>query len=495
MKKQILRHRRISCPDRCRRRVNGQQWRAGVIACVIVLYWLAVQFSPILRSHAYCATCCSLTHEEERQLGRQFLVHVKEQLTLIDDSIIIDYVTKVGRRIEKDCPDSAFTYHFYVVKEETYNAFAAPAGHVFINSGLFAAMQSENELAGILGHEMAHVSCRHISKQIERSGKIGMATLAGMLAGIFLGGGGEVASAITIGSIAAGQSLQLKYSREHEAEADHVGMRCLVRSGYGADGLRNILRKIRTVRWFGPNEIPTYLTTHPAVEDRLAYIDTQTQNHPEWAQPSRKIDPYDFNKAHTRLIALYGDADVAQRRFTAALAENPDNCLAYYGLALVSERKDQRESALNLFNKAISCNPADPDILLDIGQSYFLAGDYEKAMSILKGALAFRPKDRKGYFLLGRCFLETGNPHDAIEELRRLVSLDPDFTEAYFHLGNAYDKTGNSGEAHYNLGVYFEQKRDRKNARYHFKQASELLKGDPERIEALRKRIKSLGGN
>ncbi len=116
-------------------------------------------------------------------------------------------------------------------------------------------------------------------------------------------------------------------------------------------------------------------------------------------------------------------------------------------------------------------------------------------MSILKGALAFRPKDRKGYFLLGRCFLETGNPHDAIEELRRLVSLDPDFTEAYFHLGNAYDKTGNSGEAHYNLGVYFEQKRDRKNARYHFKQASELLKGDPERIEALRKRIKSLGGN
>lgn len=479
-------------------RVKGQGLikrftKTSIITQFFLLTWLIVTFSPILQSYGLCASSYySLTNEEERKLGRKFLGHVKKHLTLINDPIIINYITRVGKRIEAQLPSRPFSYQFYVVKEEAYNAFAAPAGHVFINSGLLAAMDNENELAGILAHEMAHVACRHISKRIERSTKIELATLIGILAGIFLGGGDVATGAMTIGSAAAGQSMSLMYSREDEAEADLVGLKYLVQAGYGAEGILSMLKKIRAFRWFGPKEIPTYLTTHPAIEERLAYIDTQIQIHPGWGAPSLAIDPYDFKKIHTRLIALHGDADAARIHFQSALNGEPDNPLAHYGLALVLEREGHGETALALFKKAVLCNPTDPDILMGMGRSYFLAGKYEQAVNTLQGALAFRPKDREGRFLLGRSYLETGKFHDAVEALKHLVILDPDFTEGYYYLGNAYDKIQNSGEAHYNLGLYFEQKRDAKNARFHFKQALKFFKNDPARRESIHKKLKTL---
>ena len=111
-------------------------------------------------------------------------------------------MNKIGNRILSVLPQQPFNYHFYVIKEDVYNAFATPAGHIFVYTGLLDAMDEEEELAGILGHEIAHVYCRHISQKIERSKKIGIATLAGIAAGILLGvgGAGEAANAVTMGS-------------------------------------------------------------------------------------------------------------------------------------------------------------------------------------------------------------------------------------------------------------------------------------------------------
>ena len=107
-------------------------------------------------------------------------------------------------------------------------------------------MDEEEELAGILGHEIAHVYCRHISQKIERSKKIGMATLAGIAAGILmgLGGAGEAGSAVTMGSMAGGQSAELSYSRENEIQADQNGLKFITEAGYSVSGLLKILKKI-----------------------------------------------------------------------------------------------------------------------------------------------------------------------------------------------------------------------------------------------------------
>ena len=219
---------------------------------LIALFITAILIRSSSEAYPFPSAHANLTTNEEKELGKKLMLYVKQNLVLIEDPSIINYVDKIGRNIVAQLPFPPFDFNFYVVKEDVYNAFAAPAGHVFINSGLLAAMESEEELAGILGHEIAHVLCRHISEQIERSKKIGLATLAGVLAGIFLGGSADAAGAITTSSIAAGQSLTLKYSRENEKEADQVGLKYLTKAGYCSEGLLKMLQKIRTKRLFGP---------------------------------------------------------------------------------------------------------------------------------------------------------------------------------------------------------------------------------------------------
>ncbi|MBW1725049.1 MAG: M48 family metalloprotease, partial [Deltaproteobacteria bacterium] len=105
-----------------------------------------------------------ITLQEEEELSREFIKVVLTHYEIIDDPLIVNYVNEVGNKIISALPPQPFSYHFYVIKEDVYNAFAIPAGHIFINSGLFEAMDSEEELAGILSHEIAHVVCRHISQ-------------------------------------------------------------------------------------------------------------------------------------------------------------------------------------------------------------------------------------------------------------------------------------------------------------------------------------------
>ena len=264
----------------------------------------------------------AITVGEEEALSRDFLVMVRQQLDLIEDPVVVDYVNRVGQRVLAHIPPQPFRYKFYVVNEHVYNAFASPAGHIFINSGLLANLGGEDELAGIIAHEIAHVTARHISDRIARSKKIGAVTLAGIVAGALLGpsAGSAAAQALTVGSMAAGQSMTLAFSRQDELQADQLGLQYLDSAGYNAKGLLSALQLIRSKHWFG--DVPSYLMTHPAVDDRLALIDTWLENH---NTPSRNIDTFAFRKVQTRLTALYGDPDDAKRLYEKRIAENPDD--------------------------------------------------------------------------------------------------------------------------------------------------------------------------
>ncbi|MBW1754191.1 MAG: M48 family metalloprotease [Deltaproteobacteria bacterium] len=176
--------------------------------------------------------------QKEEELSREFLSVVFRHYKVMDAVVIVNYINYLGQKILAAFPPQPFKYHFYVIKDDSLNAFASPAGHIFINSGLIQAMESEEELAGVISHEIAHASLRHISKKIERSKKTSMATMAGMAAGILLGigGAGDAAGAVIMGSAAAGQTSALAYSRDDEAEADQVGLKYLNRAGYSAEG-------------------------------------------------------------------------------------------------------------------------------------------------------------------------------------------------------------------------------------------------------------------
>lgn len=425
----------------------------------------------------------AITVQEEEELAKEFLEVVKAHFDVVDDPLLVMYVNKIGNRVLAGFLPQPFHYHFNIIRQEVYNAFAGPGGNVYVNSGLFAAMDDENELAGILSHEISHVSCRHISGKIDRSTKIQMATLAGVVAGIFLGmgGGGSAASALTLGSMAAGQSAMLAYSRDDEREADKVGLGKLHDAGYSGAGLLTMMKKIRGQQWYGSDEVPSYLTTHPASEERIIYIGNwMADNSRGIKEPHR--DNTEFKRMKTRLIALYGDERQVLRRFENESRENPSDFLAHYGYGLALSRTGNRKDAILVFKKALELRAFDPYLPTDLGQAYFLDGQYEAAGKVLNGADT-GVVDPGRYFYLGRIQMEIGKFEAAKNMFEKVLTVFPGYTEALYYLGEANGKLGVLDDGHFYLGLYCKEKGDVRKAVFHLERALDKASSDEKRAK------------
>ena len=437
-----------------------------------------------------------ITVQEEEDLSREFMKVVNQYYKVIKDPVIAAYVESVGQNLLTYFPPQPFKYNFYVIENEVYNAFASPAGKIFINSGLFAAMESEEELAGILSHEIAHASARHVSQNIENSKKLNYATLAGLVAGVLLGVGGSAAAAnaVTMGTMAAGQSLALTFSRANEVQADQLGLLYLTQAGYTGEGLLKMLKKMRSKQWFDSNQMPTYLSTHPGTEDRIIYIDAWLAS-----QTPRKTavsvsppnPPARFNKAHTRLLALYGEEETQLRLFGDAVNQAPDNPLNHYGYGLVLARAGRHKEAIAQLKIALHKNALDPDLLKEIGRIYYLDGRFDEALGVLNGAVSLAPNDPDGLFYLARTQMELGQFQEAAAGLEALIKKSRDYTQAFYFLGETYGKLGEIPLAHYNLGLHYLLKGDHKNAVFHLTRASKDIQ-DPRKKQEIEDILRKL---
>ena len=439
-------------------------------------------------------TVFSITIKEEEEMSRQILAMIYKHFEVVEDPVIVPYVSQVGNRILASLPQQPFRYKFHVIKADIYNAFATPAGHIFVYTGLLNAMETEEELAGIMGHEIAHVYCRHISQKIERSKKISMATLAGVAAGVLmgLGGAGDAAGAVTMGSAAAGQTAELAFSRENEMQADELGVEFLAKADYNADGLLEILKKIRSKSWFGSDQVPTYLMTHPAVEDRIAFITSWIESHNQTSKPIPPVKPDAFNRVHTRVETRYIDEQVALSKIESEVKRNPEDPMAHYRYGLILARVGQRQEAIAQMRMALTKRAFDPYILTDLGWIYFNDGNYEEALKILDSACAMIPGDAECLFYIGRTQMELGNLAAASDKFYELIRQYPNYTEAYYFLGQSLGKQDQLGEAHYYLGVFYLRNRDRKNAIIQFQQALKHLQDDKKR-EKVQEWLSKLG--
>ncbi|MDY6903574.1 MAG: M48 family metalloprotease [Thermodesulfobacteriota bacterium] len=439
-----------------------------------------------------------LTINEEKEMGREFLKQARARYDFVDDPYVDHFINTLGDTLVEAFPEQPFDFQFYVLKASEYNAFAAPAGYVFVNSGLIAAMNSEEELAGILGHEIAHVYCRHISERIEKSTAVSLATLAGVVAGVFLGGAGVVpGDAVAVGSLAAGQAVTLAYSRKDERQADQIGLKYLCDAGYSAEGLLAILKKMREKQWLTVQEMPTYLSTHPGTDERIAYIDTllSTENFDQ-CRGNKKVAPGDFDILKTKIAAIYGNDDVALRQFNARVEESTagqGKMLAHYGYGLILSKKNRHQEALAQFRAALDEAALNPYILKALGKEYVLTGQYEKAMQILESVPETGFYDPEKQYYLAQAAEGLGMAGKSIAILEEIIQQQPRSMPALHALGMTYGRQGNLKDAHYYLGLYHIQKRDRENALFHLNKALELT-DDADRREKIDNLLEELKG-
>ena len=430
-----------------------------------------------------------LSIEEEKEMGQKFLLAAMRQLKLIQDPEVIDYENRIGNRVVEHLDVYIFPYHFYVVDSNALNAFAAPAGHVFINRGLIEIMDDEGELAAILGHEIAHVQSRHISQRLARSKKLNLATLGGMLAGIFLGG--DAGAALLTGSAAAGSAAQLQYSRQDEEEADRKGLRYIEASGYQGEDFVRIMQKMGQESWQSGGRIPTYLTTHPGVPERVNYLATTLETRPNASRERKRPigNPENFKMMQAKLLGGYHDPPSEAETILLGWLEQPTNgAMAYYGIGLVQRREGKMAEAVNSFKSAISQRPDLSPILTELGETYFQMGKLESAVAVLESALILDSDQPFARYVLGRCLLEQGKPAEALKQLTRAERLNNRMDSIHYHLGMAYGRTNQLGEAHYYFALHHLRHGSLRNASFHFQEALRRTE-DPARREEIRKKL------
>jgi len=432
----------------------------------------------------------ALTLEEEQKLGEQVVREVEAKFTVIRDPLLLNYLNRIGQEILQKTGSIPYPFRFYLLKDPQLNAFSVPGGHIFVTTGIVEVMDSEGELAGLLGHEIAHVTARHIAKRMEREKKISLATMAAVLASIFVGDP-RIASAVLSTSLATGISLSLKYSREDEEEADNYGFKYMTRDGYNPEEMAVLLGKLRKWGAFGSEVIPPYLLTHPGIGERLEQIEGLKKYY-ESQGPWTRASSEDFRRFQILLLAQYGDPQRARNRFQQMDEENSSTTWIHYGRGWVNLREKNLEGAVNEFQKALGLKPHDPFILRDLGQTYLQKSDLNSAIQYLSQASLLNPGDPNAPFYLGRAYLEKGNNPLALENFQRALKMGAESDEVFQYLGKVYGNLGDLGPAHYNLGRFFQRRGQIDKAVFHFKTALKYLDKDPELKSTVEKEVKKL---
>jgi predicted Zn-dependent protease len=396
-----------------------------------------------------------LSIEEEKKIGEKFLKAAMSQLRLIQDPEVVGYVDRVGQDVVKHLDFHHFPYHFYVVDSSALNAFAAPAGYVFMNRGLIEIMDDEGELAAILAHEIAHVQSRHIAQRMARARTLNLAALGGMLAGIFLGG--EAGAAAIAGSQAGATSAMLNYSRQDEEEADRKGLRYLEAANYSGEDFVRVMRKMGQDSWKAGGHMPTYLTTHPGVTERVVYLSTTVGTRPT-SKKFRTEDSEGFILMQVKLYGSYGNPREAEPKFQQWFEKPETRAMAFYGTGLMRRRQRLLDEAVTAFKNAISLRPDLAPILVELGETYFEMGEFDKAQQVLISALTLEPEQPAALYALGRCQLEQGQAAEAIKQLEKAVRINGRLPSIHYYLGLAYGKTNKLVDAHYHFGVHYKRK-------------------------------------
>lgn len=213
----------------------------------------------------FIAGACDVSVSQEDELGDAYAAQIEEQLPILRDSVAEAWLTTLGARLTSVADTDSRDWHFYLVDDSTVNAFAVPGGHVFVHRGLIDRAGSLSELAGVLGHEVAHVTLRHSVDQMKSRTRTSVVVMV-FCSIINICSSTAAQVALDVG----GQALFAKYSRDDEAQADSAAVGYLVAAGIDPRGIPAMFRRMAAERQADPSALDSWFGSHPLEESRVA---------------------------------------------------------------------------------------------------------------------------------------------------------------------------------------------------------------------------------
>jgi predicted Zn-dependent protease len=281
---------------------------------------------------------------QEKKIADQIMRDVMSSDEVISDPEITDYIQNLGMRLASNGPDKTQWFNFFVVKDNSINAFAMPGGVVGVHTGLIVAASNESELAGVMGHEIGHVVQHHMARMLAQQKNDSLISLAGMaLAILSARANPQLASAAMTASSAGAVQKQLDYTRDHEREADRVGISILESAGYDTHAMASFFETMQKGTRYVEGSAPTFLRTHPITSERIADVTARTLN------SHYRVSPYspDFDYVRAKILASSGIANQAVNLFQSNLRDRrySSESAQHYGLAIAMLRVGEADGA------------------------------------------------------------------------------------------------------------------------------------------------------
>ncbi|MGB3269056.1 MAG: M48 family metalloprotease [Rhodanobacter sp.] len=438
-----------------------------------------------------------ISPQEARDYGASMLRQMRALDMVVDDPLLDDYINDLGHRLasNSDKPKDRFT--FFIVKDPEINAFAAPGGYIAVNSGLFVITRNESELAGVIAHEIGHITQNHLQRAFEASRK-DAPLMALVMLGAVLAGASSHSGDAPMAVLAGGQGLiaqrSINFTRKDEIEADRVGIQTLAKSGFDPNAMAAFFQRMQDVlsTGAGGDDVPALLQTHPVTTMRIsdakaragaliaaqklrpsgAVMDLQQwQQHtapiafvkdPTSLLEAPKAGPLDtYNLMRERVRVLAGDATREATYYGSNLQTRPefDTPANHYGYALALTRSGRGALAVDQLRPLLRTAPDNLVLKLALADAELQSGQRASALAIYQDLNVQSPRNRAVALAYAQALTAGGDKAQAglaASLLRPLLddASEPEIYSAYARASDAAGDDVRAGEAFADASYY-----------------------------------------
>lgn len=384
------------------------------------------------------------SHHAERRLGERYMVEIRRDPAYVHDPEVADYVNQLGQKLAGHVEGARLSFEFFVVRDALLNAFALPGGYVGVHTGLILAARSESELAGVLAHEISHVTQSHLARMFGNQSQAQLASLLSLAVALLAARSNPD---VAVGAALAGQAgviqNQLNYSRDFEREADRLGLDLMEKGGFDTRGMASFFERMLQFGRLYENNAPGYLRTHPLTTERITDMENRIAQRPYKQVP----DSVEFGLVRAKIKAWDGTPGDAVADFVAQLksgkyARETDVRFGYAHALLRDNRFAAAAAELASLRRLRLESPLVENLA---AQLRLKQKDTEGAMRILQAAMQRYPHARA----LTHALIETkvgaggtAGAAEAIEMTRRELQLTPGDARLHALQARAYAALG-----------------------------------------------------
>lgn len=396
--------------------------------------------------------------EEEFQVGQAWARQMRAQGLVLEDPEVSDYIQQIGHSLSSHAEEGQHQFNYFVVRDPVINAFAMPGGFIAINSGLFLATRNENELAGVMAHETAHVTQRHLVRGMIDQAHAGLVSTAAMLAAILLGAtAGRGDPSAMEGAILAGQSAaiqhQINYTRSQEFEADRIGIGTMAAAGYDPLGMATMFEELNR-NSPSPDRVRAieFLIDHPLSAERIA----EARNRAQQIGRIHHDDSLGYLLMKERLRSLVGDPQLALQYYADLVKNGAGLTVAErYGRDVADINARVPAEAIGDLKTLVEEYPLVTQFYGALGQAYLATGQTKESQAILEKGLSLFPRNVPVTIRLAETLMHAGENQRAqliLDDLFNQVEPTPNQARL---IAKAASAAGNVADSYYYMADYY----------------------------------------